>query len=491
MRRARRRLHNHQWRGQPGRDRRRHEVVATTQLAVEKTEMIRAGRPRAQTVLSDAPPVAEGIDSVPRALPDAPAISGLLNLWVGLQTLATPPLIVSAPWVTPFGIIVGSLTGLTATMGVALVTTLTYSLDPTHAIFVLMCMYVGAIYGGGARSAILLKIPGTSASAAMWNRAGELTTKKDKSDLTLPDLIDLWCYPWTIARSGIIGTLVWIIPGVSEDIGAWASCAALLTSEAAKFGSCSHEGHVAAKTGGNAVVPSSPIPAITLALPGSASAAVLIAAFVIHGIHRGPLHMIEQPEFIGLVSAMVPITTLFMAAYGLTQTRPFLLVLRQMKYPMAPLMLGIILGTPLDKSLLRGLALSDGHLEPFFTRPVSALFVVITILPILLNIGPVRRAHPTHTEAVRCLTTRCTTNSSPPTGGRLKSKRGSRANSATWAWSSHPAPCTLGEAPHHLTEDQAAGIRAEIEGAGLRGLIDLCASLGGDVLIPSSPKRRV
>lgn len=491
-------------------------------------------------------------------------MSGLADLVTGLQTLATPELLFHAAWATLLGIFVGSLPGLTATMGVALMTTLTYSLDSTAAILVLICMYVGAIYGG-SRSAILLNIPGTPASAAtsldgyplarsgragyamglatagsalgtvagvimlvlvapplaeaalnfgsfeffwlavfgilisgqltadttplkgyiagilglavamigsegihayvrfnmgvrdlnagialipamvgafgfaevltaMWNRAGEIANKKDKSDRTLPELVDLWRYKFTIARSGVIGTLVGIIPGVGEDIGAWASYAAAkkTSKEADKFGKGSYEGLIAAETGNSAVVPGSLIPAITLAVPGSASAAVLIAAFFIHGIRPGPLIMIEQPQFIGLISAMVLIATLFMAVYGLTLTRVFVqvlrvpysylmpvvfvlcvigtyalsqrvfdiyimvffgligFVLRQMKYPMAPLVLGIILGDLLDKSLRRGLTLSDGDLLPFFTRPVSAGFVVIIVLSILLNFAAVR-----------------------------------------------------------------------------------------------------
>src|SRR5690606_36918549 len=57
------------------------------------------------------------------------------------------------------------LPGLTATLGVALLTTLTFSMPSGQAILVLICMYVGAIYGG-SRSAILLNIPGTPANAA-------------------------------------------------------------------------------------------------------------------------------------------------------------------------------------------------------------------------------------------------------------------------------------------------------------------------------------
>jgi putative tricarboxylic transport membrane protein len=63
-----------------------------------------------------------------------------------------------------------------------------------------------------------------------------------------------------------------------------------------------------------------------------------------------------------------------------------------MKYPMAPLVLGIILGDLLDKSLRRGLTLSDGDLTPFFTRPISAGFVAVILLTILAGAAPVRRA---------------------------------------------------------------------------------------------------
>ncbi|SFH08713.1 putative tricarboxylic transport membrane protein [Palleronia marisminoris] len=492
-------------------------------------------------------------------------MSALGDLGAALIALLTPTMIFHAAWSTLLGIIIGSLPGLTATMGVALMTTLTYSLDSTTAILVLLCMYVGAIYGG-SRSAILLNIPGTPASAAtsldgyplaqrgragyamglatagsmmgtlagiallvmiapplaeaalnfgsfeffwlavfgivisgqltadttpikgyiagilglmaamvgsegihahvrfsmgfsdlnagiglipamvgafgfaevlnaMWGRAGVLATVKDKSDRILPELRDLWRYKVTALRSGIIGTLVGIVPGVGEDIGAWASYVAARRSskEAHLYGKGSYEGLLAAETGNSAVVPGSLIPAITLAVPGSASSAVLIAALFIHGIRPGPLIMIEQPQFISSVAAMLILATVFMGFYGLTLTRAFVqvlrvpysylmpvvfvlcvigtyalsqrvfdiwimvgfglagFVLRQMKYPMAPLVLGIILGDLLDKSLRRGLTLSDGDLTPFFTRPVSAAFAILIAVSILANLSFVRR----------------------------------------------------------------------------------------------------
>ena len=82
----------------------------------------------------------------------------------------------NAVWATELGIIIGMLPGLTATMGVALLTTLTYTMAPNDAILILICMYIGAIYGG-SRSAILLNIPGTPANARHY--AGRLSPRQD------------------------------------------------------------------------------------------------------------------------------------------------------------------------------------------------------------------------------------------------------------------------------------------------------------------------
>lgn len=487
-------------------------------------------------------------------------------LSIAFQQFATGEMLFHVVWATLLGIFVGSLPGLTATMGVALLTTLTYTLDRDAAILVLICMYVGAIYGG-SRSAILLNIPGTPASAAtaldgyplaqsgragyamalatagsaigtlvgilllvllapplaeaalrfgsfeffwlavfgivisgqltggisplkgyiagllglmvamigsegihahvrfnfgiddlnggiglipamvgafgfaevltvMWRRKGRVVDNKGERDRILPKLVDLWRYKVTIGRSGVIGTMVGIIPGVGEDIGAWASYAAArrTSKERAQFGKGSYEGLTAAETGNSAVVPGALIPALTLAVPGSAPAAVLIAALFIHGIRPGPMIMIEQPDFLYSVAVMLVFATIAIAVFGLFLTRFFVLVLkvpreilmplvfvlcvigpyaltqrifeiwvmvgfglvgfllRQMNYPMAPLVLGIILGALLDKSLRRGLTLSDGELTPFFTRPISAVFVAIIAISIVIGIPAVRRA---------------------------------------------------------------------------------------------------
>ena len=490
-------------------------------------------------------------------------MSGLSDLLAGLVTLSTPEMLFHAAWATLLGIIVGSLPGLTATMGVALMTTLTYSLDSTAAILVLICMYVGAIYGG-SRSAILLNIPGTPANAAtaldgyplarrgeagramgiatagsvlgsfvgmillatiapvlaeaalrfqsyefFWLAifgvviSGRLTALDDplkgwvagflgllvamvgqesiysyprfaygstdlaggfgllpvlvglfgfaevltvmkqpvaavvrlSTDSVIPKIREVLAYWQTILRSGVTGTLMGLIPGVGEDMGAWVSYALARGASKHKeeYGKGSIEGLMSAEAGNNAAVPGALIPVLTLAVPGSAPAAVLLAALFIHGIRPGPLIMIEAPSFVYEVTAMVFLATVAILIFGLLLTRPLLTVLRIppsrlmpiilvlctvgsfaiasrlfdvwvmlafgvfgyvlriFGFPMAPLILGVVLGPILDSNLRRGLVLSDGSLLPFLTRPISVALWGTILLTVLLGVPAVQR----------------------------------------------------------------------------------------------------
>jgi putative tricarboxylic transport membrane protein len=482
---------------------------------------------------------------------------GLLLFFAGIVKLCTPLTIFNVLWATQLGIIVGMLPGLTATMGVALLTTLTYKMDPGNAIVILICMYIGAIYGG-SRSAILLNIPGTPANAAttvdghplalkgqagraigiattgsfigsvigmvllafftplignfalefqsyefFWFSifgiviSGNLTAPKDPlkgwvvgffglfvamigmegihayvrfsfgwpdlgggiglipamvgafgfaeilmvmknerprltsvvTDRVIPRLQDITRYWKTILRSGIVGTFIGAVPGVGEDMAAWISydLAKRTSKEGHTFGTGNIEGLLAAETGNNACVPGAIIPVLALAIPGSAPAAVLLAAMFIHGVRPGPLIMIEFPTFVYDVVAMVLFANFAMLILGLSMVRtlvkvlliprerlmPIIFVLcligsfaittrlfdvwvmlafgvigyymREMDYPMAPLILGIVLGDIVDKNLRRGLVLSDGSLGPFLTRPISGVLVAIIVFTILVK----------------------------------------------------------------------------------------------------------
>jgi putative tricarboxylic transport membrane protein len=486
---------------------------------------------------------------------------GLLAFGHSIVHFGTPTVIFYALLSSLVGVVIGALPGLTATMGLALMTTLTIKLPADQALLILICTYVGAIYGG-SRSAILLNIPGTPASAAscldgyalarqglagramgiattgsvlgtligmvalagftpilgnlalkfgayefFWLAlfgviiAGTLTgndplkgwiagiaglfvatigqepmyaherfafgvrdlaggiqlvpalvgafgfaelltamkarqapVKINPFDTVIPKLRDVVQHWRTILRSGLIGTGVGIIPGVGEDVAAWSSYAAAKRASKTpeEFGKGSIDGLMAAETGDNACVPGAVIPVLTLAIPGSAPAAVLMAAMLIHGVQPGPMIMVQSPQFVYDVVAMMLFATLGILFYGLTLTKlmvrvlqvpqtvmvPIILVLctvgsfaiagrlfdiwvmlgfgvlgfilRQGHYPMAPLVLGIVLGDLLEKSLRRGLVLSDGSLAPFFTRPISLVIWIVIALIVALRFEAVR-----------------------------------------------------------------------------------------------------
>lgn len=92
-------------------------------------------------------------------------MSGIVTLFTEFMGLLDPKMIAILLLSTMLGVIIGALPGLSATMGIALLTGLTYKFPISYTFAILMGVYVGAIYGG-SMSAILLNIPGTASAAA-------------------------------------------------------------------------------------------------------------------------------------------------------------------------------------------------------------------------------------------------------------------------------------------------------------------------------------
>src|SRR5690606_23343171 len=157
-------------------------------------------------------------------------------------------------------------------------------------------------------------------------------------DSVIPKIRDVIRYWRTIIRSGLIGTGVGIVPGVGEDVAAWSSYAAAkrASKEKEQYGKGSVEGRMAAETGDNACVPGAMIPVLTLAIPGSAPAAVLMAAMIIHGIKPGPLIMVENPQFVYYVVAMSLFATVGIFIYCLLLTKALVQVLRVPQHLIVP-----------------------------------------------------------------------------------------------------------------------------------------------------------
>ena len=233
----------------------------------------------------------------------------------------------------------------------------------------------------------------------------------------------------TLIRSGILGVTMGIIPGVGEDVGGWLSYWATKKMRKTKpWGTGVIDGVIASETGNNAAICGAMIPVMSLAIPGSAPTAVLLAAFWMHGYRPGPLLMQDTPYFLYYVVVFMFFSAIMMwfLAWNISRFSVRILqikgellmpiifvccvigayvisnrmfdimlmfwfgilgiIMRQMKYPSAPFLLGIILGNMADENLRRALILNNGNIESFFTRPISIFFIVFILVVMLPQI---------------------------------------------------------------------------------------------------------
>jgi len=238
-----------------------------------------------------------------------------------------------------------------------------------------------------------------------------------------------------VIRSAVIGVGVGIIPGVGEDTGGWLSYWASKTNSKHPdtFGKGEPLGVISTETGNNACIGGAIIPVLSLAVPGSAPAAVLLAAFLMHGYRPGPLLLSESPEFVYQVSVYLIASSIAMWMLGLLVARgsikmlgikkkilmPMIymlcsvgsylinynlfdvkvmfffglvgIVLASLSFPAAPFLLGVILGPMCDSNLRRALKLSDGSILPMFQRPICVVFLIIILLMIFAQTGLFKR----------------------------------------------------------------------------------------------------
>jgi len=232
-------------------------------------------------------------------------------------------------------------------------------------------------------------------------------------------------------RSSFIGVGVGIIPGVGEDVGGWLSywASKSVSKDPESFGKGNDVGVISAEAGNNACIGGAIIPVMSLAVPGSAPAAVLLAAFLMHGYRPGPLLLSESPEFVYQIGMYLVFAAIAMWIIALVISRftvkilgvnkrilmpiiyvlcvigAFLinhimfdvqvmfifgiigLLLRSIDFPSAPFLLGVILGPMADSNIRRALIISDGSLAPMFTRPICIIFLVVILFMILSQTG--------------------------------------------------------------------------------------------------------
>lgn len=225
-------------------------------------------------------------------------------------------------------------------------------------------------------------------------------------------------------RSALIGTWIGILPGIggaTSNIMAY-GIAKKRSKHPEKFGTGVIDGIVASETSNNATIGGAMIPLLTLGIPGDAVTAILLGTFTIHGLQPGPLFFSQNYSLIYTIFAAMVVASILTFLVQLFGMRGFIKVLKLPKhillpvvivlcvigsfgvnnrlfdawvlvifglvgylmskfdYPLAPIILGFILGPITETYLRRGLQLSKGSFLPFITRPISGVFIGLTAL---------------------------------------------------------------------------------------------------------------
>ena len=253
----------------------------------------------------------------------------------------------------------------------------------------------------------------------------------DSLKVKLPSLKTLSGLKDVILRSSIIGTIIGIIPGEGAAVGAFFaySEAKRRSKTPEAYGTGIAEGIVAPETANNATVGGALVPTLTLGVPGSPAAAVLLGALLIQGLTPGPKLFSDRPDlmyaifiglflinilmmFIGLVairfaarlimvptSVIVPTVLLlsfvgiYSVSYSFFNVGVLLgagilgYVVRKLGYSIAPLSIGFVLGPILENSLRQSLTIADGSFVEFFDTPIGLTIYAALALTILW--GPI------------------------------------------------------------------------------------------------------
>jgi putative tricarboxylic transport membrane protein len=263
---------------------------------------------------------------------------------------------------------------------------------------------------------------------------------KQAKAFSLPSRKDIKDSAVTIFRSSVIGNFVGILPGAGATIAAFLGygTAVRFSKEPKKFGQGTLEGVAAPESANNAAVGGAMVPLLTLGIPGSASTAIMLAVFLLHGLQPGPLMFQRMPDMIYALITGMFIANIFMFIFAIMAIRIlvrfllikfeflslYILVLcvfgafsihdrfvdvwvmfvcgilgffaKKYEYPIAAIILGIVLGGIAESGFVNGILIVHGSFIDFFTRPItlgiliaSSLFFTIPLLDDLLQ----RRKH--------------------------------------------------------------------------------------------------
>jgi TctA family transporter len=230
-------------------------------------------------------------------------------------------------------------------------------------------------------------------------------------------------YPLQILRGSTLGTAIGALPGAGADIAAWMSYAVSkkFSKEPQKFGTGHVEGIVEAGASNNSALAGAWIPALVFGIPGDSITAIVIGVLYIKGLNPGPTVFMEKaPEMyaiffvfilanllmlpLGIAAikgakqllraprqVLMPVILLFCivgsfainnSLFGVVLMLVFGLIgylMEESGFPVAPAILGMVLGAMLEEHFISSMIKADGRLLAFFERPIAAGLGILTI----------------------------------------------------------------------------------------------------------------
>ncbi|MFQ6342485.1 tripartite tricarboxylate transporter permease [Campylobacter sp. VTCC 70190] len=286
--------------------------------------------------------------------------------------------------------------------------------------------FVVLVIGLFSISELFLILENTHTSKAMIKKTGKLLISFKEFAYTF----------WTILRSAVVGFFVGVLPGAGATIASAITYMSerKLAGKKGQFGQGDLKGVAAPEAANNASACGSFIPMLTLGLPGSGTTAVMMGALTLYNINPGPAMFSEQAGLVwGLIAALlianvlllilnIPLIGIFVrilsvplwilapiiavvsaiGIYSINSTTwdlfmIFLIgvigfVLRKLEFPMAPLILGFVLGEHLEVNLRRALSISSGDLSILWQGSIApilliAAFLVMFVPPLLKKLA--------------------------------------------------------------------------------------------------------
>jgi TctA family transporter len=238
-------------------------------------------------------------------------------------------------------------------------------------------------------------------------------------------------YRWALLRGSALGTIIGIQPGSGADMAAWMSYAMSkkFSKEPEKFGTGHVEGIVESGAANNSSLAGAWIPAIVFGIPGDSITAIAIGVLYLKGMNPGPTIFINNPQNIYAIFLVFILANLIMLPLGWLTIKAAKLVLRVSRnilmptillfcivgsfainnsafgvvlilafgliafvleengFPVAPAILGVVLGEMMEENFITSMIKSDGDATAFFTRPIAMGLAAATFVILLWPVG--------------------------------------------------------------------------------------------------------